>query len=201
VSGNLAIAAVVMLQSVCAVFFVADILISVAGLDVGPIDWQLRELIEIGAAIGLILGVAIGAASMQRLFRRTRSVERTLRAASGEFLALLGERFQAWRLTPAERDVALFAIKGMTTAEIAALRGTSEGTVKAQTNAIYRKAGVNGRAQLLSLFIDELMGEGLAAARAAAPAPPPPAPPPSAAPPSAAPPPAASPAGQPGSSA
>ncbi len=175
-TGNLAIAAVVMLQSVCAVLLVSDILISVAGLDVGPIDWQLRELIEIGAAIGLILGVAIGAAGMRRLFRRTRSVERTLRAASGEFLELLGERFQGWGLTPAERDVALFAIKGMTTAEIAALRGTSEGTVKAQTNAIYRKAGVNGRAQLLSLFIDELMGEGLPAARAAAPAAPPPAP-------------------------
>ena len=39
------------------------------------------------------------------------------------------------------------------------MRGTSEGTVKAQTNAIYRKAGVTGRPQLLSLFIDELMGE------------------------------------------
>jgi DNA-binding CsgD family transcriptional regulator len=53
--------------------------------------------------------------------------------------------------------VALFAIKGMSTSEIATLRTTSEGTVKAQTNAIYRKAGVSGRPQLLSLFIDDLM--------------------------------------------
>ena len=53
--------------------------------------------------------------------------------------------------------MALFAIKGMSTLEIAALRNTSEGTVKAQTNAIYRKAGVSGRSQLLSLFIDDLM--------------------------------------------
>ena len=60
-------------------------------------------------------------------------------------------------LTPSERDVALFAIKGMSTAEIASLRSTSEGTVKAQTNAIYRKAGVSGRSQLLSLFIEDLM--------------------------------------------
>ena len=56
-----------------------------------------------------------------------------------------------------KRDVALFAIKGMSTAEIASLRSTSEGTVKAQTNAIYRKAGVSGRSQLLSLFIEDLM--------------------------------------------
>jgi hypothetical protein len=55
--------------------------------------------------------------------------------------------------------VALFAIKGMSTAEISVLRTTSEGTVKAQTNAIYRKAGVSGRSQLLSLFIDDLMRE------------------------------------------
>ena len=67
------------------------------------------------------------------------------------------ERFTEWGLTPAEKDVALFAIKGMSTSEIAAMRDTSEGTVKAQTNAIYRKAGVAGRTQLLSLFIDDLM--------------------------------------------
>ena len=32
-----------------------------------------------------------------------------------------------------------------------------ESTVKAQTAAIYRKAGVTGRPQLLSLFIEDLM--------------------------------------------
>jgi DNA-binding CsgD family transcriptional regulator len=70
---------------------------------------------------------------------------------------LLAQRFEEWALTPAERDVALFAIKGMSLAEIATLRATSEGTVKAQTAAIYRKAGVSGRPQLLSLFIEDLM--------------------------------------------
>jgi DNA-binding CsgD family transcriptional regulator len=72
-------------------------------------------------------------------------------------MTLLAERFDEWGLTPAEKDVALFAIKGMSTSEIAGLRNTSEGTVKAQTNAIYRKAGVSGRSQLLSLFIEDLM--------------------------------------------
>jgi DNA-binding CsgD family transcriptional regulator len=80
-----------------------------------------------------------------------------LRRASSAFMQLLAERMAEWGLTPAERDVALFAIKGMSTAEIAALRSTSEGTIKAQTNAIYRKAGVTGRAQLISLFIDDLI--------------------------------------------
>ena len=76
-------------------------------------------------------------------------------------MQVIEERFQNWALTPAERDVALFSIKGLSTAEIADLRNTSEGTVKAQTNAIYRKAGVSGRSQLLSLFIDELMEDTL----------------------------------------
>ena len=75
---------------------------------------------------------------------------------------VLHERFADWGLTPAEKDVALFSIKGLSTADIANLRNTSEGTVKAQTNAIYRKAGVSGRPQLLSLFIDELMTDPLA---------------------------------------
>ena len=49
-------------------------------------------------------------------------------------------------------------------AKIAELRNTREGTVKAQLNAIYRKAGVSGRPQLISIFIEELMGERLVAA-------------------------------------
>jgi DNA-binding CsgD family transcriptional regulator len=55
----------------------------------------------------------------------------------------------------------MLAIKGLSIAEIAAMRQTREGTVKAQCNAIYGKAGVSGRQQLLSLFIEELMGEAL----------------------------------------
>jgi len=87
--------------------------------------------------------------------------EAQLRVASGAFMELLQERFDEWGLTAAERDVTVFALKGLTIPEIGRLRDTSEGTVKAQTNAIYRKAGVGGRPQLLGLFIGDLMGEAL----------------------------------------
>ncbi|MGB1147708.1 MAG: helix-turn-helix transcriptional regulator, partial [Alphaproteobacteria bacterium] len=56
-----------------------------------------------------------------------------------------------------ERDVALFAIKGSSIAEISELRGTKEGTIKAQLNAIYRKADVTGRPQLISYFIEGML--------------------------------------------
>ena len=43
------------------------------------------------------------------------------------------------------------------------MRGTKDGTIKAQLNAIYRKAGVTGRPQLISFFIDEMV-DGIAPA-------------------------------------
>ena len=114
----------------------------------------------------LLLGLGLGAVLLARAMRGRTVAEERLRRASAAFMDLLEERFTEWGLTPAERDVALFAIKGMSTAEIGVLRATSEGTVKAQTNAIYRKAGVTGRPQLLSLFIEDLMREDALAATA-----------------------------------
>ena len=169
VTGKIVVAAILLVQSVCAIFFVSDIVLSVFNVYVSPIPWQRREYLEIGAAVGLIMGVVLGAMVIHRSHRERRRAEEKLRRASGAFMQLLVERFGEWGLTPAEEDVALFAIKGMSTSEIAQLRNTSEGTVKAQTNAIYRKAGVAGRPQLLSLFIEDLMEEGpLSRARAKA---------------------------------
>lgn len=156
-SRNWVIAGVLVVQALCAVFFVSDIVTSVLGIRTTPIPWEFRELMEVGAALGLVLGLLLGAWMLQRAMRERNEAREKLRRASGAFMDLLEERFREWALTPAERDVALFAIKGMSTSEIATLRTTSEGTVKAQTNAIYRKAGVSGRPQLLSLFIDDLM--------------------------------------------
>jgi len=155
VKGSRAILVILFVQIVCAIFFLAQILSSVLGI--APFSWRIYELVELGAALGLLLGVALGGITLRRTLARNMAVEDQLRAASGAFMEVLEERFTKWMLTPAERDVALFAIKGMSTQEIAALRDVSEGTIKAQTNAIYRKAGVTGRTQLLSLFIDDLM--------------------------------------------
>ena len=154
-TGRWSILAIVVVQVLCAVVFVWQILASVLGF--APFSWHISELIEMGAALGLLLGMGLGLIVLRRTMARNVAVEDQLRAASGAFMDVMEERFTKWALTPAERDVALFAIKGMSTTEIATLRDVSEGTIKAQTNAIYRKAGVAGRTQLLSLFIDDLM--------------------------------------------
>lgn len=155
--GNVVVLLIFFVQALCALFFISNILFSVLGIYVRPIAWEIREFLELGAAFGLILGMVLGGVALYRSQRAHQSALEKLRRASGAFMALLEERFVEWGLTAAERDVALFAIKGMSTNEIAALRNTAEGTVKAQTNAIYRKAGVSGRPQLLSLFIEDLM--------------------------------------------
>lgn len=152
------------LQVLCAAFFIQDIVVSVFQIPAPPIDWELYELIEIGAAFGLVLGVVFGAIVVRRTVRDAARARSQLRAASGAFMELMEERFSEWRLTPAERDVALFAIKGLSIQDIAGIRQTSEGTVKAQTAAIYRKAGVSSRPQLLSLFIEDLINDELAGA-------------------------------------
>ncbi|MGL6209477.1 MAG: helix-turn-helix transcriptional regulator [Paracoccaceae bacterium] len=152
-----AILAVLLVQALCTLFFLSDILSSYVSLWPGPMSWEMREGMELGAALGLLIGLVLAVVLFWRTLAERNLAQERLRRASGAFMDLLEERFVEWGLTPAERDVALFAIKGMSTAEIAGLRATSEGTVKAQTNAIYRKAGVTGRPQLLSLFIDDLM--------------------------------------------
>lgn len=149
------------LQLACAGFFIGDILANIFGLRSTPLSWRLYELIEISAALGLVVGVAVTATMLARSLRQTAAAQASLRVAQGAFHDVISDRFAEWELTPAERDVAFFAIKGMSTADIARLRDTSEGTVKAQTNAIYRKAGVTGRPQLLSLFIDDLLDDAL----------------------------------------
>lgn len=146
-----------LIQALCAFFFVSDILSSFFGFTQVPLSWEVREYLEIAAAFGLIIGLVLGGMALRRAVIERNAAQARMQRASGAFMDLLTARLEEWGLTPAEKDVALFAIKGLSTADIAVLRATSEGTVKAQTNAIYRKAGVTGRPQLLSLFIDDLM--------------------------------------------
>ena len=54
-------------------------------------------------------------------------------------------QFRLWGMTAAERDVGLLILKGLNHKEIAALRGTSEATVRQQAQSIYQKAELPGK--------------------------------------------------------
>ncbi len=159
-SRTLALFGLLSFQTFCAFFLLADAVADLFGFEtlVGGIG---HHYLEFAVVVALVLGIGFTAGQIRKVLHKNRSMETTLRAATGAFSQLMEDQFDAWSLTPSERDVALLAIKGLSIAEIAAVRRTKEGTIKAQCNATYRKAGVTGRLQLMSFFIEELMGEGL----------------------------------------
>ena len=68
-------------------------------------------------------------------------------------LAVAIERqFVRWGLSPAESEVALFLLKGLSHKEIANLRQTSERTVREQARAVYPEIGTAGQTVAVRVF-------------------------------------------------
>lgn len=90
-----------------------------------------------------------------------RDRERWQREA-GELVSGLSEaidrQLEQWDLSAAEKEIALLLLKGLSHKEVAALRGTSEATVRQQARALYKKAGLSGRADLAAFFLEDLLG-------------------------------------------
>lgn len=144
----------VALQGVSSMFFLGDVTADILS---GGLSVHARY--EAIATLALLLGVGFGAVETWRTIRRNRVAETALKMASGAFSELLAERFESWALTSSERQVALLTLKGFDTPEIAGLRGTARGTVRAQLGNIYAKSDTSGRGQFVSLFIEELLDE------------------------------------------
>jgi len=93
--------------------------------------------------------------------KHVESDARTWKNKSQELLRGLGdkidEQFESWSLTPAEKEVGLLLLKGFSHREIADLRGTGERTARQQAQAVYRKAGVEGRASFSAFFLEDLL--------------------------------------------
>lgn len=157
--------ALLVLQAACACFFAYDSLIDLLSPH-GPQDLPGAQFVEYIATLVLLLGVGLTWHRIRSLMQKSQHIADRLDAASGAFFEVLTRHFDDWGLTPAERDVAVLTIKGMSLAEIADLRGSRPGTVKAQSAAIYKKAGVTGRSQLISLFVEDLIADPLPKGRA-----------------------------------
>ncbi len=147
---------IILLQVGFSAFYILDFILDVFGFRTVPMSWEYYEVVQGATIIGLLLGVVLSIVMLVNMLRRQNEVRSTMLAASGAFHELMQLRFDEWGLSPSERDVATFTIKGLSNDEIASIRGKSVGTIKSQCNAIFRKAGVSGRAQLVSLFIEDL---------------------------------------------
>ena len=152
--------ALLFIQSICAAFFVYDALSDRFSF-LSPLPFGESLTLETLVVTALVFGLIFTANAIRQILGRQKRMEQQLQVASGAFAQLLEEHFDAWSLTPSEREVALLSIKGLSIADMARVRNTKEGTIKAQCNAIYRKADVSGRTQLLSLFIEELLSDGV----------------------------------------
>lgn len=69
---------------------------------------------------------------------------------------VIAKQFTDWQLTSSEKEIAWFILKGLSLKETAAMRNTSEKTVRQQASSIYKKAGVSGRHAFSAWFIEDL---------------------------------------------
>src|SRR5689334_1949823 len=68
----------------------------------------------------------------------------------------MDRQFDAWSLTPAEKETALFLLKGYSHKEAARLTQRSERTVRQHAVSVYRKSGLGGRAELAAFFFEDM---------------------------------------------
>lgn len=137
-----------------------------------PQDWlSFHVIFETTMIVGALLmattlwlGWARTARSVEDLRRSlaARQEERDAWRSSAEH-ALEGmgraidAQFGTWQLTPAERDIALMLLKGYSHKLIAKETDRSPQTVRQHAAAVYRKAGLGGRAELSAFFLEDLM--------------------------------------------
>jgi len=127
------------------------------------------ELFLILASFTLITILSFGIWQQSRSNRRLKAelarrsnegqqeLSPSLAAARHELAKMLQEQFEAWQLTQTEKEVSMLLLKGLSFKEIAAVRGTSEKTVRQQASAIYRKSGVSGRHAFSAWFIEDYL--------------------------------------------
>ena len=143
-------------QALCAAFFLFDVVAD--GFEMGLAGFFTSHFgIEFIAVVALIAGILFEIRVLSGMLQRTAHLERQVSQASKALHEVIEAHLDRWGLTPSERDVAHFTIKGLSIADIARLRGSAEGTIKSNLNAIYRKAGASNRGELLALLLDDLM--------------------------------------------
>jgi DNA-binding NarL/FixJ family response regulator len=143
-----------------------DVLADVAeGASAGHIAVEVAALVL--AALGVVqlasqlVRAKKDASQLRASLQSARADAEHWRSEAAELLAGLGaaidSEFERWGLTPAEREVGLLLLKGLSHKEAAELRGVSERTVREQARALYKKAGLSGRADLSAYFLEDLL--------------------------------------------
>jgi DNA-binding CsgD family transcriptional regulator len=138
--------------------------------DFDPLDFvddTLTTLLTIGSAVGVALLLQRLQAQHEEQLALLRDLD--IARAEGEewrsrvqshlagLKGAMDQQFQTWGMTSAEREVGLLILKGLSHKEIAALRATTDATVRQQAQAIYRKAGLPGKTAFSAYFLEDLL--------------------------------------------
>lgn len=148
------LAGLILVQALCALFFIGDV------IEDFRVDGRLDNphlLLETFAAVALVCGVIFLMLELRALMLRMSAMQTGLDIARGHLSEVIDVFFDDWKLTAAERDVAIMILKGLDNDTIAHVRKTASGTVRAQATSVYAKSATDGRAQFISLFMEELM--------------------------------------------
>lgn len=159
-------------------------------MDLGRPTSLFHAVVEGSAILAAAVGVALGARQLRTALHEAQDLReqaRTLssmlditrreaerwRREAAAFLSGLGvaieQQFERWGLSTAEKEIALFLLKGLEHKEIAELRNVSETTVRQQARSVYRKGGLSGRHDLAAFFLEDLLAPRSASAGDAAP--------------------------------
>lgn len=173
-SGRAWIAAVALLFAIVAALATADLL-----SDVGEGTGVLHALLEGAVVLFGLSGAVTMVLRLRTVGRRAQDLEDQAqvlterlevsraeaarwRKDAGDLIAGLGaaidRQLERWGLSPAEKDVALLLLKGLSHKEIADIRDVGETTVRQQARALYKKAGLGGRHELAAFFLEDLLG-------------------------------------------
>lgn len=158
---------------------IAALFVAIAALAAVDLIADLREGTTLGhvAIEGGVVVVALSGAGWMaaqvRAARREAQELRVVAEASREeaarwrteahdliagLSAAIDRQLERWGLTPAEKEIALLLLKGLSHKEVAEVRQVSETTVRQQARAIYRKSGLTGRHDLAAFFLEDLLG-------------------------------------------
>src|SRR6267142_2005809 len=85
------------------------------------------------------------------LIAALRQVLEKVTAVDVDLARLVNRALSRARLTKKEEEVARLVLKGLTSAEIGAMMGNSEKTIKQHLTQVYAKLGVAGRAEFFHL--------------------------------------------------
>jgi len=139
---------------VCAsVFFLYDIII-----DIAESKDNLFHLLTEGCifiSISIILYIEIKRA--YKFYLEVLLEKEKVGALSGELFQIILNKFNEWKLSESEKDVAILIINGLSMKEISELRNVKEKTIRQQAASIYSKTGLSGRHELASFFIKDLL--------------------------------------------